>query len=300
MNRARSIPVYQLYGEHESWLTPDMVHCESIADRSRLHDWHIKPHEHVNLFQVLYLRSGRAIVQLDDERRNVSGPHLLLVPAGCIHGFHFDDDAQGTVVTLAHAFAARLNKVADGGMLRLTRPVLHPVGGEEEDRQLQTMIDAIHREYRDHAPYRNELLESLLAALLIWLSRIAAACHATEELNRGARHFKGFCELVDRWYDRHFHIDHYAKEIGITSAHLNHLCRQASGKSALELIHERLLLEVKRNLVYTSMSISEVSYATGFADPAYFTRFFRRLTGMSPRDFRERARDLQHDLPPQD
>jgi AraC family transcriptional regulator, transcriptional activator of pobA len=70
------------------------------------------------------------------------------------------------------------------------------------------------------------------------------------------------------------------------------LCRQASEKSALELIHDRLLLEAKRNLVYTSMNISEVSYAVGFADPAYFTRFFKRLAGMSPKEFREHAESL--------
>ena len=75
----------------------------------------------------------------------------------------------------------------------------------------------------------------------------------------------------------------------MTAAHLNALCRQTVGKSALELIHERMILEAKRNLVYTSMSISEVSYAIGFSDPAYFTRFFKRQVGLSPKEFRKRA-----------
>jgi len=54
-------------------------------------------------------------------------------------------------------------------------------------------------------------------------------------------------------------------------------------------VHERMLLEAKRNLVYTSMTISVVSYTTGFSDPAYFTRFFKRQTGMSPKEFRKRV-----------
>ena len=53
-----------------------------------------------------------------------------------------------------------------------------------------------------------------------------------------------------------------------------------------------MLLEAKRNLVYTAMAVSEVSYALGFSDPAYFTRFFKRQSGWSPRDFRTRAKTL--------
>lgn len=84
-------------------------------------------------------------------------------------------------------------------------------------------------------------------------------------------------------------VAHYAHEIGVTPAHLNVLCRQTVDKSALEMIHERLMLEARRNLVYTSMTISQVSYATGFSDPAYFTRFFKREAGVSPKEFRRLA-----------
>src|ERR1700716_1495044 len=56
MSLSTDIPVYKLYGEHDQWLTPDMVHCESIAARSQLHNWQIKPHQHHGLFQILYLK----------------------------------------------------------------------------------------------------------------------------------------------------------------------------------------------------------------------------------------------------
>jgi AraC family transcriptional activator of pobA len=53
-----------------------------------------------------------------------------------------------------------------------------------------------------------------------------------------------------------------------------------------------VILEAKRNLVYTSMTISVVSNTAGFADPAYFTRFFKRQVGLSPREFRLKAGTL--------
>jgi len=82
----------------------------------------------------------------------------------------------------------------------------------------------------------------------------------------------------------------YADKIGITATHLNVLCRNAVNQSALDIIHERALLEAKRNLVYTTMTISEVSYVLGFSDPAYFTRFFKRQSALSPKDFRAQAK----------
>jgi AraC family transcriptional activator of pobA len=90
----------------------------------------------------------------------------------------------------------------------------------------------------------------------------------------------------------HEPVSDYASRLGITAAHLNALCRQAAGKSALALIHERMILEAKRNLVYTSMTIAVVADTIGFADPAYFTRFFRREVGMSPKEFRVKAGTL--------
>jgi len=52
-------------------------------------------------------------------------------------------------------------------------------------------------------------------------------------------------------------------------------------------LHQRLLLEAKRELVYTSMTISQISDQLGFSEPAYFSRFFKRMTGRSLKEFRQ-------------
>ncbi|MNE34730.1 Bifunctional transcriptional activator/DNA repair enzyme AdaA [compost metagenome] len=71
--------------------------------------------------------------------------------------------------------------------------------------------------------------------------------------------------------------------------HLNSLCRELAGQTALQIIHQRLLLEAKRNLIYTNMSIGQLSDSLGFSDPTYFSRFFRRLDGQTPNAFRQSA-----------
>jgi AraC family transcriptional activator of pobA len=283
------IPVYKLYGEHEQWTTPDMIHCETIAARSKLHDWEIKPHQHHGLFQLLYLAAGNARIRFDDREVVMTAGQVALVPQMCIHGFQFAPNAEGHVMTLAYPLVSRVAGAAGEALLALRSPHLLGLPEDQDGACQRSHFSAIDREYHGNAPHRELLLESLLGALLAWLARHVAPKVDAARSARGMRHFAGFCKMVDAEYAGHHPVSHYARRLGITPAHLNVLCRQASGQSALDLIHERMLLEAKRNLVYTSMTISTVSYALGFADPAYFTRFFKQRIGLSPKAFRGQA-----------
>ena len=284
------VPVFKLYGEHEHWLTADMVHCETIAERSVLHNWQIRPHQHHSLFQILYLKAGKARMRIDDDELDMRAGHVALVPQMCIHGFRFAPNAQGHVLTLAYPLVERRGGDAGAALLALRRPHLHSLPAGEEGASLRAHFSTIDREYHGVAAHRELALEALLAVLLAWLARqIAPPAPQAIQASRGARHFSGFCNLIEAAYAQQHPVAWYAGQLGITAAHLNVLCRQTAGRSALELVHERLLLEARRSLVYTSMSVSQVSYALGFADPAYFTRFFKQRTGLSPKAFRARA-----------
>ena len=75
-------------------------------------------------------------------------------------------------------------------------------------------------------------------------------------------------------------------ELGVTPDHLSRGCRAVTGLSALDLLHERLLLESRRLLAYTQAPVADVAHELGFDDPAYFSRFFARRAGLSPQAFR--------------
>ena len=282
------IPTYKLYGEHEPWPTPDMVHCETISSRSKLHNWRIKPHQHQGLFQLVHLNRGGARLLLDGQRRSIRAEEVLTVPQLCVHGFEFDSDTEGHVISLAYPLLQKLGQ--PGAAAVLAAPQVLAV--DQEDAGVRMAFEALAREYRHGAPHRERMLESLLAIILVWLARNPARPRTELQPagNRAERHIAQFLRLIEEGYASHHGVAHYAHRLGISAAHLNALCRAATHRSALELIHERLVLEAKRNLVYTSMSVNLVSYALGFSDPAYFTRFFKRATGLAPRDFRHHAR----------
>jgi AraC family transcriptional activator of pobA len=83
-------------------------------------------------------------------------------------------------------------------------------------------------------------------------------------------------------------VKQYASELHITSVHLNRICQSAVGKPALHIIHDFLILEAEKFLEHTDLHISEIAYRLNFEDPAYFSRFFKKYTALSPKQFREK------------
>jgi AraC family transcriptional activator of pobA len=286
-------PIYQLYGE-DQWPTPDMVHCESIEARSRLHDWQIRLHRHHGLMQWLYLQGGQARAALDGRFHDLPPGCLVAVPQMCAHGFQFAPDAQGYVVTLGYPLVKRLEQGLQGVVHLPGQPRVLRVGAADRG-PLDAAFGWLHADYQAKREHRDGLIEAMLTGILVWLSRqlaVEAGAGAAQPVEPARRHFAAFSDMIEAHYLKPWSVARYAAHIGVTPAHLNVLCRAVVGLPALSLIHQRRMLEAKRMLVYTSMTVSNVADALGFNDPAYFTRFFRRLAGVSPREFRQMAHTL--------
>jgi AraC-like DNA-binding protein len=82
-------------------------------------------------------------------------------------------------------------------------------------------------------------------------------------------------------------VSAYAAQLGVSVTYLNETVRQATGRTPAQLIRQMQALEAKRLLVQTEMSVVQIARGLGFADPAYFSRFFRREAGISPGEFRQ-------------
>ncbi|MFC3291207.1 helix-turn-helix domain-containing protein [Modicisalibacter luteus] len=288
--RQTAVPVFKLYGETRHWPTPDLLHCESIADRSRLHDWHIRPHRHADLLHLLHIRDGEVTLHLEGTDRHLKGPLLIAVPAMTIHGFHFSKDIGGHIITLAQPLAGYLSDQLEQLGEVLGRAAHYPLADQPEAEAITALVMQIDTEYRRPAEGRDPLLHALIQALAVHVARRAERRRPilARRHDKGQDHLQRFQALIDAHYAEQPTIESLASRLGMTSAHLNTLCRRLAGRSALQLLHERLLLEAKRQLTYTNMTISQVSDALGFSEPAYFTRFFKRHTGDSPKAFRQR------------
>lgn len=279
-----SVPVFKLYGETAAWPTPGLIHCESIAERSRLHDWQIKPHRHGDLVQVLYVGAGLAELEVEGQVNRVSQASLQVVPALSVHGFGFSEDVQGYILSLAQPLVDMLSTALES--TPLATAACYELGSQRG--YVNALFESIAQEYSEPALGREVMLQSLISALLVWVARRSQAVDGNEAQipDRGREHLQRFTHLLEIHYRAHRPIEFYASELGISAAHLNALCRRLAGQSALQLINQRLLLEAKRSLVYTAMTVNQVSDSLGFSEPAYFSRFFKRGCGITPKAFR--------------
>lgn len=284
-----AIPIYKLYGYGNVWTTPDPLFCETIAAQEKLHNWHVAPHKHVDLLQLLHLESGQVTVQLDG-RQQVLGPgHLVVVPPRVVHEFIFQPGSGGHILTLTQALLQPLGERFGLTLGAIGAPAVLALAHEPEDRYVAQTFHRLDREYRHlHSPQRGPLLEALLAVILVWVERHLRPAATEAAQDPGSRHLARYAQLIEAHFTEQHQVAWYARRIGVTPAHLNSIVQALTGKSALQLIHERLLLQARRELIYTPRSVALIADTLGFADASYFTRFFKRMAGVSPRDFRRR------------
>jgi AraC family transcriptional activator of pobA len=287
-----SIPVFKLYGESLDWPTPDLLHCETISSRSREHQWEIKPHRHADLCQLLFVFKGQAELEIEGQRTQLETPAIQVLPPLSVHGFRFSEDVEGFIVTLATPLIKHLQAQLGDSVHALARAENYPAGKDGD--YLNSLFSALQAEYNGHQPAREMLMHSLVSVIMVWVSRQAIVRHkASQRPQRQREYLNGFIQLVEETYRQHVKVEDLAHRLGISVSHLNGTCRELAGQPALQIMHERQLLEAKRLLTYTSMTIYEMSELLGFSDPTNFTRLFRRRVGISPKAFRDRLKAEQ-------
>lgn len=293
MAYSRVIPNYDLYGEQATPGWSSSFNFEWIPQRSKIYNWTIQPHRHDSFLQILYLKSGYVEVQIDEVKTRADAPCLLVIPSGHVHGFNFSKTIDGPVVTVTQK---ALESVAASVMPELLETIRTPriLSLQSEMRyigQLMPLFLSIEQESQTHAVGQMAAGMSLLLALLVQVNRITKLSGLAESqthhtISRKTRQLEKFRSLIDRDFRKQHSLQIYANEIGVTVGHLSRLCREVLGRSSLEVINARILQEAERELVYTSVSIQQLAHELGFDDDAYFARFFKKHTGVSPKAYR--------------
>lgn len=109
---------------------------------------------------------------------------------------------------------------------------------------------------------------------------------ATVTHGNSAHYLQRFRQLLEAGFRAHHPVSHYAQELGITHDRLHAICARELDKTPKSLIAERLAREAALGLERSTLSVKQLSYSLGFRDPAHFSNFFRRMTGLTPGRFR--------------
>ena len=281
-----AIPSFYLYGEPQRAVREGFVHVESLDDRSRPSEWTIQPHLHRDLNHVILIGEGGGTMRAEGVACAFDSPALLLIPAGVVHGFEWHSESRGWVITLADAYVTQLaERDRDLGRLFLHAQA---VALDGDDRGvIERSVSQMLRELGWIGPAQRSAVEAEVLAILVRALRRAQVARLEGDApGRQALVVAQLRERIEARFRARESVAAQAAALGVSETALRLACARVGGLSPSAMLDERTMLEARRLLLYTDMSVNEIAWSVGFEDPAYFSRFFTRHAGQSPRRFR--------------
>jgi len=267
-----------------------------LKQKRSLGRYAVDPHLHRQFEQLIICERGAGTLVLDEGRYSFEAPAILVVPSLTVHGLCFDDSSERWVVSVARSYfqeitmhAPEILEVLAGG--RCIRFSAH----DREYLELQHVLEKLEWEQKRSARCREIVTEALLIDLLVGVLRKIQDDRARDmaESASDAEVHRNFTKLVEEHHSENWSLQRFAEALSVSVARLRTACRNTGGESPIRIINSRILLEAKRYLTHTALSVSEIAHRLGFADASYFSRFFKARCGHTPTLYKASKRGLR-------
>jgi AraC-like DNA-binding protein len=244
-------------------------------------------------FHLLMLfTAGNGWHFLDFRRVWCKAGMLVHARPGQVQQFILGQDLEADVLLFTPEFIFPSTSASDGSAFASSIHDIVPEGATElrSDalESVTNLMSAIKRAYNqaDDSRLSAAILQHLLYAMLLMIAGhyLNREVHATTGSHR--RTFQQFRRAVDAKFTRTRSVRDYADAIGCSAKSLQRACMMACGSSPKAVIEQRLILEAKRLLAHTGLTVEAIATELGFSEPTNFVKFFRRHGGMRPLDFR--------------
>lgn len=229
---------------------------------------------------LMWFTRGQGRILLDGRLRGL-GPHnAVFVPATTLFAIEAGSQSLAQVVT-----------IPDGSPLRLPdSPHQLRIRDKHIQSELSALIESAQREQSLARPLAQDALEAHIALISVWLRRqLTLEEHIPERRSAGERLSRKFMQMVAAHYMSGQPTAIYAKELGVTPTHLARVVKSATGKTASDIVTERVVHAARNLLETTNHPARNIAQHLGFGSAAYFTRFVQQHTGRSPSQLRAAA-----------
>ncbi|WP_221409114.1 helix-turn-helix domain-containing protein [Reichenbachiella versicolor] len=162
---------------------------------------------------------------------------------------------------------------------------------DTEQNLISSCLSQMINEQMSSSAYKYDILKANLILVLAHLSRIYSQSKLESEPKQN-KVILEFETLIEKHYMSIRLVNEYADMLYMTPQNLNRVCKNITGLTASELINKKILLETKRFLIYTDNSIEEIAYTFNFYDNSYFTKYFKKATGLTPKQYRKEKNDF--------
>jgi len=258
------------------------------------------PHRHT-FYNILYITGGLGTHYIDFESYPLQPPTLYFISAGQVHFWDLDIPLEGHTCLFTEDFLF---------FLPLNQSMLHELSffhsvinfpvlrlGKKQAEHINTLIQTIFDEYHSDQINRASVLRAYLHILLVQIQRMYDFAHAEGKAAKEPSLVRRFKQLVSQNFATERSIQAYANRLGVSANHLLNTVKAVTEQTPGQIIRSEIALEARRLLAHSDLNVAEIGYTLAFEDPSYFGRFFRRETGMSPRNFRQHIQEKYQIFP---
>lgn len=283
------LPVYSIHTLQNEIHSPRDFMADHFNHYLAKHpDLHF-PHKH-SFYHLVYFAKDAGTHSIDFVHFRAKAGQLYFMIPGQVHSWAFDKDPGGYIVNFSEQYIQAL--VADPRYLDrfsffsgiAAEQVIHI--SKIKQKEIEQLLEKIVKEGNSHNDGKDDMVRTMLLQLFILVSRCSGHAQKGNPAGYNSVILRNFQKLVELHYKKKKLTKEYAALLYITPNHLNALCKDITGRPAGELIRERVILEAKRLLVNAKMSVAEIAAELSFADNSYFSKFFKKYTGVTPEMFR--------------
>jgi len=244
-------------------------------------------HKHT-FYEILWVDEGRSRQVIDFHSYELQSKSLFFISPGQVHEFESWQNLKGGTIMFTEDFFLQNQQNKDKlfELSFLDNIYFNPnlLLQCQDYFTFKNYIDLLVSEKKRAIPNR-EILQSLLHILLLQVQRSIETANNVNA-KRSIVLFKRFKTMLASNFTRALTPAYYAQQLNITQHHLNRIVKEITSKTTTEVIKARTILEAKRLLTFTDLSVSEIASELNYFDSSYFSKIFKAEAGQAPLQFK--------------
>ncbi len=279
----KDIPVRKLRSKLDAAKNVRIIAIEDLLTEGRMDQ---KTHRH-DFYLLLFFGSGSGKHKVDFQPFTLKPRSVFVLRPGQVHALTINPGATGRIVEFNSAMFDFERSAKIALLKKLSNTVFYELN-ENDFAKLITLLQFMTTELKDKKKNFFKSITSYLDLMLIELDRIQVSNKYEKENSYEIKKFDEMVDLLDKYVLEHKSVSDFAQMMGLSSFQLNKITKTLQGKTFSEMLKERKILECKRLLLGTSLQIKEIAFKLGFDDVSYFSRYFKKQSGLSPIKFRQK------------
>lgn len=295
MKTSQEIPAYEIDAFSGGAMAPYRL---ERFDGNRKFDVRY-PHTHQDFYEILYIRHGSGHYTIDFEQYPIAPHTLFLLLPGQVHELEVSTDIEGYIFLFTQDFLHRVHQslsfVTELMLQSSLKRAIEPWNLDKEPMlrmKVQGTFEQLWEETVHRTVLHDEAVRTHLELLLIYIRRHYSNLELRVEIDKEKKMVYDFRRMVEEHFVKNLPISAYAEMLHVSTNMLATMVRRGTGKSCSELIDHRTLLEIKRLLKYTDLTVSEMADRLHFGDVSYFTKYVKKHSGYTPSELKNRMRSV--------